>query len=160
MSEKAQNPFRILWIEDQFGQLQEGVDEVKRVLTADHGLNIEIVSARTITNAEEALRASAKPNVILLDIMLPRDDESLKAGHVDMNGGYLIWYRLRKGSNSEYGRVTRQVPIVVVTARARPAFRAQMETDDKLKWLEKPVAPSEIANAIVGLTNVGRGGRV
>ena len=149
------NSLTILWIEDQLAELKEGVEELERLIKAKPKWNeVHRVEALTVDAAEKTLGElkDNPPDLIILDIMLSRTEETRKARlpRVDMNAGFFLWHRIRV--LEEWGKAMTKVPIVVVTGRGNPEFRPKMEREDKnLKWLGKPVAPSEIAEAILSL---------
>ena len=146
-------PFRILWIEYELEKIEAGQIELVRLLKSKSGLNrkkIEIIPAGWVNEAVEKLDAMRKnpPDLIILDFMLPRTEEQFNAKppKVDTNAGFLLWHRLRQ--QIVWGTKMQQVPIIFVTALSRPVYRPMMESDSELKWLEKPVFPSEIAKVI------------
>jgi len=155
MDNQSSNPFRILWIEDQLLALVAGVKELQDLLKQRLSRSVEIIGAEWVDKAERELAnlANNPPDLILLDVMLPRNEECFKQKPtlVDMNAGFIIWHRLRK--QNMWGEKMACVPIVVVTVLSRPQFRPMMEADKKLKWLDKPVGPSTVADEIVKLLN-------
>ncbi len=87
------------------------------------------------TTGEEALRVMAveKPDIILLDIMLP---------HMD---GYELCRRIRQGRAEEALIVPADIPIVMLTARVEDADKLrgfEVEVDD---YITKPFNPLELA---------------
>jgi len=146
-------PFRILWIEYELEKIEAGQIELVRLLKSKSGLNrkkIEIIPAGWVNEAVEKLDAMRKnpPDLIILDFMLPRTEEAFRKEPplVDPNAGYMLWHRLRKGM--DWGKDMQQVPIIFITALSRPVYRPMMESDGNLKWLEKPIFPSEIVEVI------------
>ena len=153
MDNQSSNPFRILWIEDQLLEIQAGVDELRRLLNEKLIRLIDISKAEWVEKAEQeiAMLKETPPDLIILDLMLPRTEECFKQKPplVDLNAGFIIWHRLRK--QKEWGEKMAVVPILAITALSRPLFRPMMEDDKKLKWLEKPVGPSTTAEEIIKL---------
>jgi CheY-like chemotaxis protein len=153
MAKKRSPELRILWIEDQLVQTQAGVDQVRFLLNAELRREIAIIEAAWVDKAEEHLRElrGHPPDLIVLDIMLPRTEEAFNSEprDVDMNAGFVIWHRLRR--QQEWGAALAAVPILVVTAMARPLFRPLMEGDVALSWVEKPIGPSALANEALAL---------
>jgi len=91
-------------------------------------------SVLTAHNAAEAMqKVKEKPDVILLDIMMPDVD------------GYTLFRRLRKDCD------TRSIPIIVVTAKPEMEELFQMEGVDK--YLVKPVDNEELLSAIKNATD-------
>jgi CheY-like chemotaxis protein len=155
MSGLTRVPFRILWIEDQLTELEAGVKLLSVILADEYGLDAEIIAGFSVEQAVQSLETLREkpPTLMILDIMVPRTEEARKASpsRVDMNAGLFVWYRLRR--RKEWGEDVAQIPILVLTARSKPEFRAAMEEDEKVVWLEKPVTPSELAKAIAGLVS-------
>jgi len=165
MDNQSSNSFHILWIEEQLLQLQAGVDELSRILQEKLSRRIEIIKAEWVAKAEEEIDKlkDAPPDLIVLDLMLPRTEENFKWNPplVDLNAGFIVWHRLRR--QKEWGDKIAGVPILLVTALSRPLFRPMMEADNKLKWLEKPVGPSTMAEEIIRLFGddaAGKAGQV
>ncbi len=150
MDNKSSKKNQILWIEDQLLELEAGVKEVTDLLNMRYN-HVKIIRAEWVSKAEEEINRlkDTPPDLILLDMMLPRTEDDYKNKKVDLNAGFLIWHRLRK--QREWGLKIANIPILVVTALSRPLFRPMMEGDKKMKWLEKPVGPSTMANEIIAL---------
>ena len=147
MSELA--AFTVLWIEDQLDKVRTGVVELRRLLSENLTLPVEIHEACSQESAQIVLSELQSLDLILLDVILPRTEAARKAEppRVDMNAGYLLWHKLRK--QSVFADTLKTTPICVVTARARPVFRAEMTNDPHLLWLDKPIPPSEIVDKIM-----------
>jgi len=147
--------FRILWIEDDIDQLTQFVEELKGLLCkpGNIGRPVKTDAVEWGTKAEKALERlkESPPDLIVLDVMLPRTQEAFEAEplKVDTNAGYMLWHRLRK--QKEWGEKLATVPILVLTALSRPLYRPMMEQDGNLKWLDKPVMPSAAAGEIIAL---------
>jgi CheY-like chemotaxis protein len=148
MTAAEPRPFTIFWIEDEYEKLSSGVDQVKAIIESDLASKskVDIRSTPTLDDAKTLLDGNTAPDVILLDVMLPRTRAALQEGRVDQNGGYLVWHWLREG---ELRARLGSIPIVVVTCHAACVFRPKMEGDPNLIWLNKPVAPQRIAEAIM-----------
>lgn len=142
--------YRILWIEDQLDDLRDGVNLFKITLKARLNKELEVLEAGSLEKANEILEHKRKEelDLIILDAILPRTEAARKAvpPRVDMNAGFLFWYSIRKQKpmNDRFD----SVPICVITARSKPVFREEMEKDENLLWLEKPIPPTEIIDKI------------
>jgi len=145
--------FVILWIEDELRGIEAGVDLLKGLLREKVRKEILVEEAPTVEEAEKRFtaRRDSPPDLVLLDLMLPRNQQWLdaKPRRMDMNAGFFLWHRLRM--QKEWGEKIAEVPILVVTARGNPEFRPAMLEDERLRWLGKPVGPSELADSIVDL---------
>jgi CheY-like chemotaxis protein len=140
----------IMWIEDQIEPFIVGLEVlIEELRSRGFELADERLEARTVEDAERMLDdceiSAPKPDVILLDLMLPQDQEDLRQSKVDLDGGYLIWFELRK---MQKWPTLAEVPVLIITARGRPEYRDQVTSDPATKWLSKPAAPSEVAEII------------
>ena len=139
----------ILWIEDQIDDFITGMG-VLEVELRNRGFEkteFERLDAKTVDEAERMLEISGtstpKPDVILLDLMLPQGDDDLKLKKVDLDGGYLIWFEIRK--MQKWPSLVK-VPILIITARGRPEYRDQVIADPATRWLSKPADPAKVAD--------------
>lgn len=91
-----------------------------------------------VTNVEDALRAlrSTNPNVVLLDVHLPR-----RPG----------WELLRK-----LGRQNGAPPVIVITADARNQVRVQAEELGAACAVFKPIVPRQLRKMVQMLEEGGR----
>lgn len=146
-------PYTILWIEDQLFDLGDGLEVLKECLEESLARPVEFINVLTVDEAEAKLQEHREtpPDVILLDMMLPRNNAAAEAEppRIDLNAGFGIWHRLRQ--QEVWGEAMSQVPVVVITARGNPSFRSQMEQPGGPTWLCKPVGPVEMAKCIIGL---------
>jgi CheY-like chemotaxis protein len=118
------------------------------------------MKAQTVEDAERILDAcetsARKPDVILLDLMLPQDEEDLRQRRVDLDGGYLLWFEIRQ---MRKWPTLAEVPILIITARGRPEYRDQVVSDRATQWLSKPADPSKVATAIAELLALSDAGQ-
>jgi len=138
----------ILWIEDQLLAIRDGVETLEDLVRKRMNRDPVIIGAGgDVETALAKLKqySASPPDIIILDLMLPRNEKARKEGRVDMNAGFFLWHRLR---HQEFGAEMAKVKVLVVTARGNPEFRAAMEEDEKLKWVGKPVGPSDLMEAI------------
>ena len=156
----VRKPFILLWLEDQIEQIEKPVNELTKRLRAARKTPIRLIKAQSLEEARKILCNKKRliPDLLILDIILPRDEIARQAvpPRVDMNAGYLLWHMMRK--QKPWSDRLSAIPICVVSARARPVFRSQMEADDNLVWCEKPIPPRDILSAIMSLLdeNVSR----
>jgi len=118
------------------------MDKKKILVVDDERDFVELVQVRLETNgydvitafdAAEALeKVKEKPDVILLDIMMPDVD------------GYTLFRRLRKDCD------TRSIPIIVVTAK--PEMKELFQAEGVDSYLVKPVENEELLSAIRKVT--------
>ena len=153
---------KYLWIEDQYDDFTPGLDVLKRELEKNSIIFIENDSKRAVNlGAAELLFAHCvddnyQPDIILLDLMLPQDSKDQEEDNdkgkvkVNLDGGYFIWYKIRK---MKKWPIISDVPIIIITARGRTVYREQIIQDPKTKWLSKPADPSQLAMEICDLLN-------
>ena len=140
----------MIWIEDQIEEFIVGLESLREELrNRGFELTDEIQKAKTVEAAELMLDAcepsAPKPGVILLDLMLPQDEEDLQQNKVDLDGGYLIWFEIR---HMRKWPTLAEVPVLIITARGRPEYRDQVAADRATRWLSKPADPSRVAEDI------------
>ena len=156
------NKISLFWIEDQLDEFVNGGWGVLKAELTKREFELEGEqprAAKTVEEAEKMLQAfdtseSQKPDGILLDLMLPQDEEELKNGKVDLDAGYLIWFEIR---HLKRWSSLASVPIVVITARGRPEYMDQMLADVATRWLSKPADPSEVATMLVEIVTSAGG---
>lgn len=142
----------VFWIEDQLDEFISGAWGALQAEFQKRGFELEgslPVEAKTLDATETMLKKSEtgpKPDVILLDLMLPQDDEDIRNKRLDLDAGYLVWFEIR--CLKKWPSIA-EIPIVVITARGRPEYMDQMVGDPKTKWLSKPAEPAAVASAIV-----------
>ena len=147
----ARRKLEIMWVEDQIEDFSPGMEVLKEELR-NRGFEVtefDRWTAITIEDAERMLEtfeiSAHKPDVILLDLMIPQDPEDLELRRVDIDGGYLIWFEIRK---LKKWLSLVDVPILIITARGRPEYRDQVVADEATRWLSKPADPSKVAEKI------------
>ncbi len=146
----------VCWIEDQLDEFIDGGWDVLRAEFQKQDRELERSQpgeAKTLDAAEKMLQtfhtsAEPKPDVILLDLMLPQDDEDIRNKRVDLDAGYLIWFEIR--CLKKWPSIA-EIPIIVITARGRPEYMDQMLADAKTRWLSKPADPATVAVTVVEL---------
>jgi CheY-like chemotaxis protein len=144
----------ICWIEDQLGDFINGGWSVLKKDIAERGFELEgekPIEAKTVDEAERILArfntpGEKKPDIILLDLMLPQDNEDLEKRSVDLDAGYVIWFQIRH--LKKWPALT-DIPIIVITARGRPEYMDQVRADRMTRWLPKPADPKTVTIAIV-----------
>lgn len=117
------NPKKILIVDDE-----EFVRQLIQIKLKFYG--IETVEAGNGLEAIEKA-ASEKPDLILLDVMMPK-----------MNG-FEACQRLK--ANPE----TAHIPIVMLTARGDPSAKERGENAGALEYLTKPFSPQKLAERIL-----------
>jgi CheY-like chemotaxis protein len=155
----------VFWIEDQ---LDEFIESCWQVLTSELAkYEIELKGSRpdegnTFLAAEIKLgwyatqELAKRPSVIVLDLMLPQDDEDTLQRRVDLDAGYLIWFQIR---HLKKWLPLAEIPIIVITARGRPEYMDQMCADPLTRWIPKPADPVAVAEGIVELFGAMEKGR-
>lgn len=93
----------------------------------------------TASSGQESLHlaASAHPDVILLDMMMPGMD------------GRTTLQQLKANPK------TRTIPVILATAKVQPSERARLETLDVIAVFTKPIRPLELADQILKALNEG-----
>jgi len=90
----------------------------------------------TACNGEEALqKASERPNIIILDILMP------VMGGVDA---------LRKLKDNE---ITKDIPVIILTAKGDSTVQKQVLDLGAVSIIEKPFHPAELAGKVLRLLN-------
>lgn len=149
-------PLSVFWIEDQ---LDEFIDGGWGIIKAELGkLEFALegdgpIQAGNVEQAESMLNTfdednAKRPDVILLDLMLPQDSDEAQCKRVDLDAGYLIWFEIRQ---LKKWRSLAQIPIIVITARGRPEYMDQVCNDRNTMWIPKPADPATVAKAISDL---------
>ena len=120
MNDKAQRPV-VLAVDDT----PENLDVVKGILSADYRI-------KAATNGEAALRIVAKqlPDIILLDIEMPRMDGYQFAAHVRNDARF------------------KDVPIIMITSRSGEKHRAKAIEVGVNDYLSKPYQEQHLVDAI------------
>ena len=145
----------VMWIEDQMEDLTDGLPVVQDQLR-DQRFHINedgSWTAKTVEEAEDKLTAceesEVKPDVILLDLMLPMDQEDADRERVDLDAGYLLWFEIRK--MRKWPSLV-EVPILIITARGRPEYKEQVTAPgERTLWRSKPASPADVAKSIATL---------
>lgn len=117
------NPKKVLIVDDE-----EFVRQLIQIKLKFCG--IETVEAGNGVEAIERA-ASEKPDLILLDVMMPK-----------MNG-FEACQRLK--ANEE----TAHIPIVMLTARGDPSAKERGENAGALEYLTKPFSPQKLAERVL-----------
>ncbi|MBC8872485.1 MAG: response regulator [Planctomycetes bacterium] len=156
--ENVKADFVMLWIEDQLSDFVDGVHVLEEEIRDKFVREPKRITARTVAEAKEMLdkMKDSPPDVILLDLMLPRTPQALEDNRIDGNGGYLLWHNIRK---NKWGKRMAGVPIVIVTARGKPEYYPAVVAEQRTEWLSKPADPHEISEAIDSLCEVSRGAK-
>ena len=104
----------------------------------------EVALATTLTEAARRLSEN-QYDLVLLDIMLPLGPDPSYEGSDSRSAGSRLLKELRQGHFAGTGK---DVPVIVMTARADPVLRRQMSKYGVSSFLEKPVLTSDIIKAI------------
>ncbi|MFQ5949446.1 MAG: PleD family two-component system response regulator [Nitrospiria bacterium] len=120
-------PKRVLIVDDE-----DFVRELVRIMLESCG--IETIEGKNGLEAIEKAQ-SEKPNLILLDVMMPKMD------------GYEACRQLK--SNPE----TAQIPIVMLTARSDVSAKELGGRMGVLEYLVKPFSPKKMAERVTELLN-------
>lgn len=115
-------------------------DEVIRQLIAVN-LTLEGFEVETAVDGQDCLDrvGDARPDVITLDVMMPRLD------------GWVTAHRLRDGPE------TRHIRVVLITARAQEDDRRRGHEIGVDAYLTKPFDPSELIRVVRELAGAGPG---
>ena len=116
---------KILFVDDE----QDQIFSVKTGFDAEYPNEYEIIGAESGKKCFEILEKNVKPDLILLDIMMPKMD------------GWEVFDKLR--ANQKYNKI----PVIFLTARSDglAANAGAMIADD---YIEKPVDINELRNRI------------
>lgn len=135
-------PFRILFVDDDFRTISDGVPVVEGELEKLLGRSVTHEVAQSSREAEALLLASrdAPPDVVVLDVMLPEET----GGKVQMTEGILLLARIRQALGEPWA----DTPVLVLTARNVPQLRSLIESGKALAWKGKPAHPRKLAQAI------------
>ncbi|MEW5791850.1 MAG: phosphate regulon transcriptional regulator PhoB [Pseudomonadota bacterium] len=118
MEEKAEQPFRILVVEDE-----PGIQELIRVSLVRQGYVVQC--ADSVETADPILK-SWQPQLLILDWMLPGESG-------------LAWCRtLRRDEDSEH------LPIMLITARGEESDRVRGLESGADDYISKPFSPKEM----------------
>lgn len=114
-------------------------DEMYIVNILDFSLESEGYRVTTAANGEEALRMAVEqsPDLIILDVMMPKID------------GYEVCRALKAKEE------TKQVPIILLTAKDRDADRKKGEEVGCDIYMTKPFSPVRLLDAVRELLGVG-----
>ncbi len=107
-------------------------DELYIVNILDFSLESEGFRVRSAANGEEALRMAVDeiPDLIILDVMMPKID------------GFEVCRALKAKAE------TKQVPIVLLTAKDRDADRKKGEEAGCDAYITKPFSPSRLIDKV------------
>ena len=116
---------KILFVDDE----QDQIFSVKTGFDAEYPNEYEIIGAESGKKCFEILEKNVKPDLILLDIMMPKMD------------GWEVFDKLR--ANQNYNKI----PVIFLTARSDglAANAGAMIADD---YIQKPVDINELRNRI------------
>lgn len=103
-----------------------------------------VAVAVDVSDAAEQL-SSGPCDLVLLDVMLPGGSKAEYAGVDSLNAGTFLLQELREG---KFPGTKRDIPVVVITARADADLRRKMSELGVSSFLEKPVLVSEILQTI------------
>ena len=135
-----QNCF-ILWIEEQYEEYDPLLDDLRELVGPEH-----IVVVRTENEGRSQLREHAF-DLVLLDLMLPRNEDERKAGLIRLEAGTRLLHELRQ---NEGWATHRDCNVVVLTARGNP--EALKEVEDLLSshgcLIQKPIPIEDIVQKV------------
>jgi DNA-binding response OmpR family regulator len=114
-------------------------DEMYIVNILDFSLESEGYRVTTAANGEEALRMAVEqpPDLIILDVMMPKID------------GFEVCRALKAKEE------TKQVPIILLTAKDRDADRKKGQEVGCDIYMTKPFSPVRLLDAVRELLGVG-----
>ncbi len=134
---------QLLWVDDEWPR-QGGRRRLLEELVGKDNLTL----VQTAEAAERALQGEQQFDCVLIDIMLPRNDEDLHLELVHLDAGIAILKLIRDGA---YSAVSKDVPVVALTARGNNEAIKQIEqllTGNHDHLLPKPARSDDVRRAV------------
>ncbi|QDM15707.1 response regulator [Tardiphaga sp. vice352] len=107
-----------------------------------NGLGIDVVFASDATEAIEIAASGASFNLIILDLVMPRED------------GISLFGRLRNNPCIQH------TPVAFISARFLDEECSALLDAGVVTFLTKPITPSKLKSEVISLLRLGRSGAV
>lgn len=135
---------RVLFIDDDIGRISSHVEM----------LEMEGNRVETMSSAKEALATFSahadEYDVIILDVMLPRDDFTQEETNFGRETGLVLLEKLRGLDAS--------IPIIVLTVVRDPEARRRAASFRAVTYVEKPLLPSTLCELLSQVCAPSEGG--